>query len=94
MFLARISPSKWATEPALEAGMSAASPITNTFGRGLGLQGALVGGHEAELVPQAGRALDVGLAAVQRDDHGQVEPDLAAVEGDEAARPGRLPRPC
>jgi hypothetical protein len=33
MFPATTSPSKWATEPALDVGTSAASPITNTFGR-------------------------------------------------------------
>ena len=82
-FRATTSPSKWATEPALDAGMSAASPITNTFGRTLDCRVCWSVGHEAELVAQAGRALDVGLAAVQRDHDRQVERDLAAVEGDQ-----------
>lgn len=46
---------------------------------GLGLQGVLVGGDEVELVSQSGRAPDVGGAAVERDDHGQVEGDLPTV---------------
>ena len=37
------------------------------------LQRVLVGRHEAELVAEARGALDVGRAAVQRDDHRQVE---------------------
>ena len=49
----------------------------------LGLQGPLVREHEAELVAKAGRAFDIGLAAVQRDHDRQVERDLTAVVGDE-----------
>ena len=67
MFSTRTSPSKWATDPALEAGMSAASPMTKTFGRALRLQGVLVGGNETQLVAETGGALHVRLAAVQRD---------------------------
>ena len=53
--------------------------------RRLRLQGVLVGGHEVELVAEPGRAADVGGAAVQRDDDGEVEGDLAAVVADQAA---------
>ena len=59
--------------------------MTKTLGVGLGLQGVLVGGHEVELVAEARRAADVGGAAVQRDDDGEVEGDLALVVGDEPA---------
>ncbi|MDX6331814.1 MAG: hypothetical protein QOI83_4197, partial [Streptomycetaceae bacterium] len=43
------------------------------IGPGSGLEGVLVDGDEAEVVAQAGGAADVRGAAVQRDDHGQVE---------------------
>ena len=49
------------------------------------LQRALVGRDEAERVAEAGRALDVGGAAVQRDGDEQVEVELAAVVGAELA---------
>ena len=53
MFSTSTSPSKWVTEPALEAGRLAASPMAKTFGRDLGLQGVRVGGHEVERVAEA-----------------------------------------
>ena len=55
---------------------------------GLGLQGVLVDGDEAQRIAKTGRALDVRLTAVHRHRHGQVEADLAAVERDEPAAVG------
>ena len=53
--------------------------------RGLRLQRVLVGRHEVELVAETRRAADVRGAAVQRDDDGEIERDLAAVVADEPA---------
>ena len=57
-------------------------------GCGPGLERGPVDGDEAEFVAETGGAPDVGGAAVQRDDHGQVERDPAAVVGDQPAVPG------
>ena len=51
-FSTRTSPSKWVTEPALEIGSEAASPMAKISGATCRLQGVLVGEHEAELVAQ------------------------------------------
>ena len=84
MFSSSTSPSKWVTEPAFEVGRSVASPSANTFG--VGASGACaVGRDEAERVAEAGRALDIGGAAVQRDGDEQVEVELAPVVGVELA---------
>ena len=85
MLSTSVSPSKCVTEPALEAGTLAASPMTKTLGASLGLQRVLVGGDEVQLVTQARRPADVRSAAVQGYDDGQVEVDLAAVVGDQPA---------
>ena len=53
MFSTSTSPSKWVTDPALEIGSAAASPMTKTFGRRLRLKRVLVGRDEAELVAEA-----------------------------------------
>ena len=58
----------------------------------LRLEGVRVDRDEAERVAEAGRTADVGGAAVQRDDHGQVEGDHPFVVGDQAALPARLAR--
>jgi hypothetical protein len=84
MFSTSTSPSKCVTEPAFDAGTSAASPIDEDVRRDRRLQGGVVGGDEPEFVAEAGRVLDVGGAAVQRDHDGEVEVDLAAVEADRA----------
>ena len=54
MFATRTSPSKWVTDPAFEAGTSAASPSTKMFGLHGGLQRCVVGRDEPELVAEAG----------------------------------------
>ena len=54
MFSISISPSKWVTEPALEVGTLVGVADREHVRRCLGLQGARVGGHEAELVAETG----------------------------------------
>ena len=88
MLRVRISPSKCATEPALEARTSAASPMTKMFGLALACRVCSSTGMKPSASPRPGERLDVRLAAVHRHRHGQVEADLAAVERDEPAAVG------
>ena len=93
-FSTSVSPSKWVTDPAFEAGTLAASPITKTFGARLGLQGVLVGGHEVELVTESRRTTDVrrrrrAAGTTTARSNG----DLATVVADELAG-RRRPRRC
>ena len=53
MFSTSTSPSKWATEPALEAGSVGGVADGEDFGLACGLQRVLVGGDEAEFVAEA-----------------------------------------
>ena len=85
MFSTRTSPSKWVTEPALEAGTSVASPMTKMFGRTFDCSVCGSVGHEAELVAEARGPVHVLGATVHRDDDGQVERHLAFVVADQAA---------
>ena len=85
MLPARTSPSKWVTEPALDVGRSAASPMTKMLGRALDWSVCGSAGTNPELVAQSRRPVDVGSAAVQRDDDRQVEGDLALVKRDQPA---------
>ena len=77
--------SKCAAEPAFEVGRSVASPRAKTFGFARRLERVRVGRDEAERVAEAGRAVDEGCAAVERNGDEQVEGELAAVVGDEPA---------
>ena len=54
MFPATTSPSKWATEPALDAGTSVASPITNTFGFALDCRVCRSAGTKPSSSPRPG----------------------------------------
>jgi hypothetical protein len=69
---------KCATEPAFDVGRSVASPSTNMLAKARALQRVAVGGHEGQLVAEAGAPDEVG-ASVRRDGDEQVEADLAAV---------------
>src|SRR5579875_2529494 len=75
------STEKWATEPALEVGMSEASPMAKMLSC-LGQQGVPVDGHEVEVVAEP-RTGDVVGAHIERDRDQQVEGDLPLVEGHE-----------
>ena len=85
--IVKVSPSKWVTDPAFEAGIPAASPMAKMSGLGGGLQGPGVHGNEAEFVAEARRAVDVVGSAVHRDHDGQVERQLAVVVGHKPGRP-------
>ena len=83
MFSTSVSPSKCVTEPALEVGTLVGVADREDVRRHLRLQRVRIGGDEAELVAEPGRAADVRGAAVQRDRDQQVEGDLALVPADE-----------
>ena len=57
--------------------------MTKMFGAALDCRVCSSVGTKFELVAQPRRAADVGGAAVQRDDHREVERDLAAVVADQ-----------
>ena len=85
MFSTRTSPSKWVTDPALDTGRLAASPMTNILGRAFDCRVCSVGGHEVELVAEPGGPSHVWRAAVEGDNHRQIEGNLTIVVGHKPA---------